>query len=68
MKNIRCDICGRLVPEDNVERYNDLSYCPDCANELLTTCDRCGAVVKYEDVTKTYFGYLCECCYDELFG
>ena len=70
METRECEYCGRVMPKDQMTYYEaaGIYACPDCAEEHLTTCDRCNDVVSYEDSYNTAYGRLCECCHDDLFG
>ena len=69
METVTCEYCGRQLPKDEATYYEDADVyaCPDCAEEYLTTCERCGAVVSYDDAFRGFDGYLCEYCHDDLF-
>lgn len=64
---MKCDVCGREVPQEELVEYGGEYYCEECADKHLTKCERCGEIVSYEDAHGCYDGHLCECCYDDLF-
>ena len=70
METRECEYCGKVLPKEQMTFYEDAGIyaCPDCAKEHLTTCERCGAVVAYDDAYQGFDGHLCEYCHDDLFG
>jgi len=37
-------------------------------DEDFVTCERCGELIPREDAHRGLDGYLCDCCYDDLYG
>ena len=68
METVICEYCGKELPKAEATEYGDIYLCPDCADEYLTTCDRCGDKVSYDDSYSTPYGRLCECCHGDLYG
>ena len=70
MEYVKCEYCGKILPKSEATYYEaaDIYACPECAEDELTTCARCGDVVSYDDSYRTGYGRLCECCHDDLFG
>lgn len=68
MKTIKCANCGKEFPENQMTEYAGEMYCEECSDELLTTCDRCGEAISYDDANHSRYGMLCDCCHDDLFG
>ena len=69
-ERVFCDCCGRSVSKADATYYEGAGvyYCPDCAEENLTHCERCGEVISLDDSYEGFDGRLCECCHDDLFG
>ena len=70
METVKCDFCGKTINKEEAvycEDY-DCYACPDCAEEHLTRCERCGTLIPIDDAYRGFDGYLCECCHDDLFG
>lgn len=69
METVICENCGKELPKSEATYYEDadIYFCPECAKECLTTCERCGAVIAYDDSYRGFDGRLCEYCHDELF-
>ena len=70
MERVFCEYCGRSVSKADATYYESAGIyaCPDCAEECLTTCERCGDIVSYDDAYRGFDGYLCDCCHGDLFG
>ena len=70
MTTVICENCGMELPKDEAFYWEDAGYyyCPDCADECLTTCERCGAVIDYDCSYQGFDGRLCDICHDDLFG
>jgi len=70
METVKCDYCGKTLPKDEATycEYNDTYACPDCADENLVTCERCGETIDRESAYNGFGGYLCDICHDDLFG
>jgi ribosomal protein S26 len=70
METVICEYCGKEVPKDEATFCEGAGFyaCPDCADEYLVTCERCGDVIVRGEAYSGFDGYLCECCHDDLFG
>ena len=70
METVQCEYCGKTLPKWQAEYSEDADIyaCPDCADEHLVTCERCGALIDRDNAYRGFDGYLCECCHDDLFG
>ena len=70
METVTCEYCGKSLPKDEAVYCEDseIYACPDCADEHLVKCERCGAVIEIYDAHRGFNGYLCEHCHDDLFG
>ena len=70
MEYVKCEYCGRTLPKSEATYYEaaDIYACPECAETELTTCDRCGDIISYDDSYNTHYGRLCDCCHGDLFG
>ena len=55
MDTVVCVYCGKTLPKNEATFCEDAGYyaCQDCA------CD---------NAHRGYNSYLCDCCYDDLFG
>ena len=70
MDTVKCEFCGETLPKDEAVYCEDSENyaCPECADEYLVTCERCGALIDRDNAYRGYDGYLCEYCHDDLFG
>lgn len=70
METVKCEYCGKNLPkEDAVFFENEGIYvCKDCVDEHFVECDRCGELIDADMASQTSYGYLCDCCHDDLFG
>ena len=70
METVKCEYCGKTLPKEEAVycEDSDIYACPDCADEHLTECERCGALIDRDDAYEGFDGYLCEYCHDDLFG
>ena len=70
METVKCEYCGKELPKDQATFCEDsgIYACPDCAEENLVTCERCGMLIDRDDAYRGFGGYLCEYCHDDLFG
>lgn len=70
METVKCEICGKEVPESEAHYYEPGEYhvCQDCYDNEFVTCERCGEHITYDEAHEGFDGYLCDCCYDDLFG
>lgn len=72
MNTIKCEICGKEIPQDEAYEVGENSgvfVCQECFVNECVECERCGEIMFYDDANHTRrYGYLCDCCYDELFG
>ena len=69
METVECEYCGKTLPKDKATfcEIEGFYACPDCADEHLVNCERCGTLIDRKDAYRSYNGYLCECCHDDLF-
>jgi len=70
METVECNYCGKTLPKSEATFCEcDGTYaCPDCAEENLVTCERCGEILDRSCAYKGLHGHLCEYCHDDLFG
>ena len=70
MDTVVCVYCGKTLPKNEATFCEDAGYyaCQDCADKYLVTCERCGTLIDCDNAHRGLDGYLCECCYDDLFG
>lgn len=63
---VRCNECGRVVLENEIESINDYCVCPECVTRVFRECSCCGSVVHVYDMRTTVDGeMICEdCSYD----
>ena len=72
METVECEYCGKTLPKSEATFCENGGFyaCPDCADENLVTCERCGMLIDqgsaYSGLSED--GYLCECCHGDLFG
>ena len=69
-ETVKCEYCDKVLPKSEATYYEDadIYVCPECAEEYLTTCDRCGAVISRDDSYITPWGKLCDCCHGDMCG
>ena len=69
MNTIKCEICGKEVPKDEAVyiEAGDYLVCKECWEDKFVECERCGDIIPREEAHKGFYGYLCECCHDDLF-
>ena len=72
MKNnvVKCAICGRLMIDEgsDVYEFDGEYYCLQCVHNDFVECERCGQLIPRDDAYRGLNGFLCDCCYDELYG
>ncbi len=70
METIKCELCGKTLTAANNHYYDEGGYyvCDECWESKYVVCERCGAPVLISDAHRGNDGYLCESCYDDLFG
>ena len=70
MNTIKCEICGKEVPENEAHYYEDGGYhvCEDCWKDEFVECERCGERIPRDEAYQGFDGHLCEYCHDDLFG
>ena len=70
METIECEYCGRTLPISEATFCESVGIyaCPECAHKELVTCERCGDVIDRHIAHLGFSGYLCDICYDDLFG
>ena len=70
MDTVVCVYCGKTLPKNEATYCEDAGFyaCPDCADKYLVECERCGTLIDRDNAYRVNDGYLCECCYDDLFG
>lgn len=63
---VRCNSCGRFIPEDDAFFGPDgRIYCKDCDLKLFTVCEYCETKIWREDAVLSPEGdYLCHECFD----
>lgn len=55
----QCDVCGVLVPADEIVYANGFPYCPECYESCYTAvCDFCGEVVDINETPVHLFAYV----------
>jgi hypothetical protein len=60
-----CDICGKLIHEDDMTYFDNTIYCSDCVDSYLCECDDCGELFERGDGYHTANGrYICGDCRD----
>jgi len=64
-----CKRCGTRLQEFEVHWGNGYPYCGECYNNLFTTCDRCGEVVRQDETTylEEYNRILCNYCLENYY-
>jgi ribosomal protein S26 len=69
MEKVYCEYCGKTLPKSKAHYYEDGGYwvCDNCWENEFVTCERCGERIPYDDAYNGIYGYLCECCHDDLF-
>ena len=71
MLPIRCERCGVVVNEYDVQYIFDEPYCQRCYDEVLPEVERCSACGKEID-GEIYYHIptfpLCKSCYDDIFN
>ena len=72
METIKCEVCGKEIPKDEAYEVGENSgvfVCQECYENECVECERCGEIMFYDDANHTRsYGYLCDCCYDDLVG
>lgn len=68
METVKCEYCGKTMPKDKANEYCGVYVCDDCLSEFFVRCERCDDLVHIDDAYSTHYGYLCDCCHDDLFG
>lgn len=70
METVICNFCGKELPKSEATYCESAGIyaCPECADEELVTCERCGDVIYRDNAYEGFSGYLCEICHDDLFG
>ena len=69
METVICEYCGKeVLKNEATEVAVNIYVCPDCAEKHLVYCERCGEAMDREDANSGFGGYLCDSCYDDLFG
>ena len=70
MEHVFCENCGIEIPKSDAFYYEDGDYyvCQDCKNERFVECERCGALIPYEEAYRGNCDYLCEYCHDDLYA
>jgi hypothetical protein len=59
----KCDECG--LESEELKRFDDRNWCPDCLSEHTTICADCGERVYVEDARSVGDDTICESCYDD---
>lgn len=70
METVICEYCGKELPKSEAVYIEsaDIYLCPDCAEEQTVVCEHCGERIMLDDAHEGLGGYLCDICYDDLFG
>ena len=71
METVICKVCGKEIPKygsTQVGEDSGVFVCEECYEKECVECSRCGVSMFKDEARNTYFGHLCECCYDDLFG
>lgn len=64
-----CERCGTRLRETEVYWGNDYPYCEECFDDLFTSCDRCGEVVRRDETIylEEYDRVLCRYCLENYY-
>ena len=65
MREIPCNICGELIPEDEILTFDGQNICRDCYYEHTTVCECCEHRIWTENDYGDCNISLCETCRDE---
>ena len=66
-----CCECSKILKDgDNIITADDEDFCEECAENVLTTCECCGELVRSENLfeihtARGYSEYWCESCTDD---
>ena len=64
MKETKCEYCGKMMREDEIQAFQGVIMCKDCLEEKTVICTWCNNRIWNEDNYGNGSVDLCQTCYD----
>ena len=64
MKETKCEYCGKMMREDEIQAFQGVIMCKDCLEEKTVVCSWCNSRIWNEDNYGSGNVDLCQNCYD----
>ena len=64
-----CGVCHALHPLEDLQCFDDTLICPECLDNNVVLCTRCGERIwREDDQGDEVSGHLCQTCYDRYYN